>query len=162
MPFWTQIVQHQAPCTAHLRVGDCLDIFLQLRRAPGAWNGGFGGSDFDENQCSSPKHNFCENSRFASTRTRFSRFWESGNHTKIVQNPMQNGTWQITMEKTWKAKLWSRNFVHQGAFRMTRDAQELPKSSPIGIQVLLPSKHRSLFCALRLAWDALGRYFLDF
>ena len=70
----------------------------------------------------STKMIFCGNSCFASTRTRFSRFWEPGNHANIVLNLMQNGAWQLTMSKTRKAKLWSQNFVLQGVFGTTRDA----------------------------------------
>ena len=69
------------------------------------------------------KMSFCENSCFASTRTQIPRFWKTGSHAKIVQNLMQNGTWQLTMSKTRKAKLWSRNFVLQGVFGTTPDAQ---------------------------------------
>ena len=92
------------------------------------------GSDFDKNQCSIPNHHFCKNSRFASTRTQFSRFREPGSHAKIILNLMQNGTWQLTMSKTPKAKLWSRDFVLHGVCGTTRmalrGAQSRSKSHP--------------------------------
>ena len=112
----------QGPFTSQSARSCLLGHFSVILQASDAWNGGFGGSDFDEKQCSTPKHHFCENSRFASTRTRFSRFWEPESHKKIVLNLMQNGTWQLTMSKSRKAKLWSRNFVLQGVFGTTRDA----------------------------------------
>ena len=144
MPFWTQIVQYKAPCPANLCDRDCSDIFLRFRRAPGAWNGGFGGSDFDKNRCSILKHHFCKNSRFASTRTWFSRFREPGSHAKIILNLMQNGTWQLTMSKTRKAKLWTRDFVLQGVCGTTcvalRVAQSRSKRHPSSLirQISVP------------------------